>query len=108
MSGSLDKALVRWGQKAQIVNQSPEGRKSGPTGPSDGDGGDSVLQARVKHLEADMAEMKSDMKAVRADLSEIKGKISMLPGYPGIAVIMSVIGGGLLIASRLFQSLPPQ
>lgn len=62
------------------------------------------MEVRVSRLEADMAEVKSDMKAVRSDLAELKGKVSMLPGYPGITVIMALIGGALLIVSRLFPS----
>lgn len=69
---------------------------------SGSDGGDGrMLEARVQNLEVDMKEVKADLKVIRTDLAELKGKVSMLPGYPGIAAIVGLIGGILLIAARL-------
>lgn len=65
------------------------------------------MEHRIQRLEGDMSEIKSDMKAVRSDLAELKGKVSMLPGYPGIATIIALVGGALLIVSRLFPSGTP-
>ncbi len=65
------------------------------------------MEVRVERLENDMSELKADMKVVRADLAELKGKVSMLPGYPGIATVMALVGGGLLIVSRLFPGAAP-
>ena len=59
-----------------------------------------MLEARVGRLEDDMKEIKADMKAVRSDMSELKGKVSMLPGYPGIALVVGVIGAVLTIAAK--------
>ena len=59
-----------------------------------------MLEARVGRLEDDMKEVKTDMKAVRSDLAELKGKVSMLPGYPGIALVVGVIGAALTISSK--------
>lgn len=69
---------------------------SGPSGPYDG-----ALEERVNRLESDIAEVKGDLKTALRDIAEIKGKISMLPGYPGIAVIMAFVGGALLVVQRL-------
>jgi hypothetical protein len=76
------------------------------TGSHGGDGF-AVLEERVKRLEADVTELKGDMKALRADLAELKGTVRMLPGYPGIAVIMSIVGGALLLAQRVLASFTP-
>jgi hypothetical protein len=76
-------------------------RMGGTEPPGDG------MEYRVQRLEADMSEIKSDMKAVRSDLAELKGKVSMLPGYPGIATIMALVGGALLVVARLFPSGTP-
>lgn len=78
--------------------------RKGNEGLYDGGNGGGNMEQRVARLEADMSEIKADMKVVRADLAELKGKVSMLPGYPGITVIMAMIGGALLVASRLFPT----
>ncbi|MBL3587427.1 hypothetical protein JMM61_18950 [Rhodovulum sulfidophilum] len=65
-----------------------------------------MLEHRVKHLEDEVKEMRGDVRALRDDVAEMKGKISMLPGYPGLAVLMTLIGGALLTAARLFPPLP--
>ncbi|RBO51932.1 hypothetical protein DSD19_17710 [Rhodovulum sp. BSW8] len=65
-----------------------------------------MLEQRVKHLEDEVKEMRGDVRALRDDVAEMKGKISMLPGYPGLAVLMAGIGSALLAASRLFPPLP--
>jgi hypothetical protein len=52
-----------------------------------------MFEERVKRLESDVAGLRSDVKAVRADLAELKGRVSVLPGYPGIAVIMAIVSG---------------
>ena len=72
-----------------------------------GGGGGSGMEYRIRCLEEDMSELKSDMKIVRSDLAELKGKVSLLPGYPGIASIMALVGGALLIVSRLFPAGTP-
>lgn len=43
------------------------------------------------------------VREVEVMLSEISGKISMLPSYPGLAVVMTVVGGALLV---VFRALP--
>lgn len=40
-------------------------------------------------------------------IGELIGKVGMLPGYPGIGVMMGLVGGALLIVSRLFPAGPP-
>ena len=49
-----------------------------------------MLESRVGRLEDDVKDLKADMKVVRSDLAELKGKVSMLPGYPGIALIVLI------------------
>jgi len=66
-----------------------------------------MLEHRVQHLENDVSEIKGDVKDVRDRLAKIEGKVDMLPGYPGIAVIMTIVGGALLIVSRLFPAGTP-
>ena len=72
-----------------------------------GNGGDGMLEARVGRLEDDVKELKADMKVVRSDLSELKGRVSMLPGYPGIALIVGVIVGAATIAAKYLPGFPP-
>lgn len=79
-----------------------EALKNGGGGGNFGD-----METRVARLENDMSEIKGDLKAVRSDVSELKGKVSMLPGYPGIATIIAIVGGALLAISRLFPAGPP-
>lgn len=75
-----------------------------------GGGGDSggmdpridILEKRTDRLEGKLDSISEDIAGLRADLAELKGKISMLPGYPGIAIIMTIIGGALLVVARLF------
>jgi hypothetical protein len=80
-------------------------RASAPYG--GGDGGDGMLEARIARLEKDSAEILSDLKSARNDLSELKGKVSMLPGYPGIALIMTVIGGALAVINKYLPAISP-
>lgn len=74
-------------------------------------GGMDMLEARVSRLETDVSELKADVKAIRSDilglrgdLAELKGKVSMLPGYPGIAVIMAIVSGAFLLAQRALEA----
>ena len=69
-----------------------------------GDGTFDGMEARVKRLEDDMSEVRSDVKDVRERIARIEGEIRRLPGYPGIATIVALVGGCLLIVSRLFPS----
>jgi len=65
------------------------------------------MDARVTSLEKDMTKIKTDMKDVRERMARMEGEISRLPGYPGIATIVALVGGGLLIVSRLFPDGSP-
>ncbi|MBW7920930.1 MAG: hypothetical protein H3C51_02385 [Rubellimicrobium sp.] len=63
-----------------------------------------MLEQRIQGLEYEVGGLRRDISATRADLAELKGKVSMLPGYPGIAVIVTIIGGLLAIAQYLVGS----
>lgn len=76
-------------------------KKGGGGGTYDG------MEARVKRLEDDVSEIKADMKDVRDRIARVEGEIRRLPGYPGIATIVALVGGGLLIVSRLFPGGTP-
>lgn len=72
------------------------------------------IETDVARLTADLTDVKSDMKSVKSDLVDVKvglaklqGEVSRLPGYPGIATIMALVGGGLLIVARLFPAGTP-
>ena len=65
-----------------------------------------MLEARVGRLEDDMKELKADMKVVRSDVAELKGRVSMLPGYPGIALVVGVIVAGVTIAAKYLPNMP--
>lgn len=78
---------------------------------SPGGGGVDMLEQRVARLEADMVDVKAELKGlrsdivdVRTDLSELKGTVKMLPGYPGIAVIMAIVSGAFLLAQRVLEA----
>lgn len=62
-----------------------------------------MLEERVKRLENEVGELRKDIGSMRADVAELKGKVSMLPGYPGIAVIVTIVGGALLAMQRILQ-----
>lgn len=87
------------------------GASTGRKGPSDtttggGNGGDGMLEAKVGRLEDDMKEIRSDMKAVRSDLAEIKGKLSMIPGYPGIALVVGLVGTAMTLVMKFLPTMP--
>lgn len=76
-------------------------RKDGG-GPYDGN-----MDQRVGNLEKRMDRVESKLDTLNERVAELSGKVSMLPGYPGIAIIMTIVGGALLVVSRLFPSGPP-
>lgn len=86
---------------SKIIQGNFSGSTDGAAG--GGSGGNTMLEARVGRLEDDAKELKADMKVVRGDLAELKGKVSMLPGYPGIAVIVGVVGGAVTILAKFIQ-----
>lgn len=65
------------------------------------------LERQIERVESKIDTLDKSVRDLSDKVSEISGKISMLPGYPGMAVIMTVVGGGLLAAARLFPSGPP-
>lgn len=65
------------------------------------------MEPRIAEPEADLADVKSDLVDVKAGLAKLQGEVSRLPGYPGIATITALVGGGLLIVSRLFPTGTP-
>ena len=85
-----------------VVSSNQGALSGGGDGPYNGD-----MEARIRHLETDMSEVKTDMKDVRDRLARIEGEVRRLPGYPGIATIVALVGSGLLIASKLLPNLPP-
>lgn len=66
-----------------------------------------MLEERVKRLESEVGELRKDVGAMRSDVAELKGKVSMLPGYPGIAVIVTIVGGALLAMQRFLEMSGP-
>lgn len=71
--------------------------KSGGNGPYDGG-----MEQRIELLEKRVEGIDTKLNSLNEKTAELSGKISMLPGYPGIAIILSIVGGGLLAVSRLF------
>lgn len=95
------------GINAEIHKKMLELAAQGDSLKSGGGGGTfDGMEERVKHLEDDMREIKTDMKAVRSDLAELKGKVGMLPGYPGIALIMGVFVALGTLIQKLLPALP--
>lgn len=76
--------------------------KSGGNGPYDGG-----MDKRIEQLEKRVESMDTKLNTLNEKVAETSGKISMLPGYPGIAIILSIVGGALLAVSRLFPAVPP-
>ena len=65
------------------------------------------LEDKVQGLDGKVEKLNDSVQSLREAVAKIEGKISMLPGYPGIATIMAIVGGALLIVSRLFPAAPP-
>lgn len=66
-----------------------------------------MLEQRVANLEKRMDRVEGKLDTLNERVAELSGKVSMLPGYPGIAIIMTIVGGALLVVSRLFPDGPP-
>ncbi|WP_375175521.1 hypothetical protein [Pseudooceanicola sp.] len=68
---------------------------------------DPSVEQRVANLEKRMDRVETKLDTLNERVAEVSGKVSMLPGYPGIAIIMTIVGGALLVVSRLFPAGPP-
>lgn len=93
--------IVRLPTSAQPPGSDPYLKSGGGDGTFDG------MEQRIKRLEDDMKEARADLKVIRSDLSELKGKVGMLPGYPGIALIMGVLLAVATFAQKFIPTVAP-
>ena len=77
---------------------------------SDGGGGMGtrleMLEHRMNGVEQRLDRVESRLDALTEKVGELSGKISALPGYPGIALILTIVGAALMMADRFLINIP--
>ena len=81
-------------RKLELVSSSDAPMSRGP-----GDGGGNMEQ-RVTAIEKRLDRFETKQDTLLERIGSVEGKVSMLPGYPGIAVIVSIIVGAVGLALK--------